>query len=127
MSPFQARMKLPKRRRRVVAVEAPRRIRRGPGSIGGANGGGSGSAGHGGSQHGGQSGLQRRMNAIKGSHQNHVGGGGSGGGGAGSVHGGHGLKSMMAQHRNGRIIINIVVEFMCTTIATHWHPTRQAS
>ena len=86
-------MKLPKRRRRVVAVEAPRRIRRGPGSIGGANGG-SGSGGHGGSQHGGQSGIQRRMNAIKGSHHNHVGGG--------SVHGGHGLKSMMAQHRNGK-------------------------
>lgn len=62
----QARMKLPKRRRRVVAVEAPRRIRRGGtqhGSIGGGNGSGSGN-GHG---------LHRRMNAFKAGHHNHVG------------------------------------------------------
>jgi hypothetical protein len=71
---LQARMKLPKKRRRVVAVEAPRRIRRtttqgghghaGHGGSIGPNGGG-GAAGPGGS------GLHRRMNAIKAGHQNH--------------------------------------------------------
>lgn len=63
-------MKLPKKRRRVVAVEQPRRVRRmGQGSIGG----------HGGNGNDG-SGLHRRMNAIKGggSHNqtNHSGHGG---------------------------------------------------
>ena len=62
---FQARMKLPKKRRRVVAVEQPRRIRRGA----------AGSVGHGGSGNGGGGGIHRRMNAIKGSHNqtNHTG------------------------------------------------------
>ncbi|TRY71680.1 hypothetical protein TCAL_16149, partial [Tigriopus californicus] len=81
-------MKLPKRRRRVVAVEAPRRIRRGGtqhGSIGGGNGNGSGN-GHG---------IHRRMNAFKAGHHNHVGsmhdsirnsGSGGGGGGAAGHH-----------------------------------------
>jgi hypothetical protein len=57
---LQARMKLPKRRRRVVAVEQPRRQQRrmGQGSIGTDAGGNNGS------------GLQRRMNAIKGSGHN---------------------------------------------------------
>ena len=58
----------------MVAVEAPRRTRR-PGQ-----GGGQGSIGHGsggGSRHhgSGETGLHRRMNAIKGGHHNHVGGG----------------------------------------------------
>ena len=57
-------MKLPKKRRRVVAVEQPRRGRRmGQGSVGGQRGSG-----------GDGSGLHRRMNAIKGN------GGGGGGG-----------------------------------------------
>ena len=59
-------MKLPKKRRRVVAVEQPRRIRRGA----------AGSVGHSGSGNGGGGGgIHRRMNAIKGSHNqtNHTG------------------------------------------------------
>ena len=66
---FQARMKLPKRRRRVVAVEAPRRTRRGgTGSIGGNGGSGSGSGA-------GPGGMHRRNNAFKASHHhNHVSG-----------------------------------------------------
>ena len=94
----QARMKLPKKRRRVVAVEAPRRVRR-PGQPGGGGGGGGpggGSiGGNGGSGNG--PGLHRRVNAIKGGHHhhNHIGSvhsagsgsitsaGGGGGGGPG--------------------------------------------
>eukprot|EP00095_Tigriopus_kingsejongensis_P005641 maker-scaffold420_size176246-snap-gene-0.27 protein:Tk05641 transcript:maker-scaffold420_size176246-snap-gene-0.27-mRNA-1 annotation:"hypothetical protein " len=59
-------MKLPKRRRRVVAVEAPRRIRRGGTQHGSIGGHGSGSGN-------GPGGIHRRMNAFKGGHQNHVG------------------------------------------------------
>ena len=63
-------MKLPKKRRRVVAVEQPRRVRRmGQGSIGGHGDNGSG--------------LHRRVNAIKG-------GGGGGGSHNQTNHSGHG-------------------------------------
>ena len=71
---FQARMKLPKKRRRVVAVEQPRRARRmGQGSVA------SGQQNRGGSGGGDGGGLHRRMNAIKSgggqlqhSHTNHT-------------------------------------------------------
>ena len=61
-------MKLPKKRRRVVAVEQPRRMRRGHQASVGAGG-------HGGSSNSGGGGIHRRMNAIKGGHNqtNHSG------------------------------------------------------
>ena len=61
-------MKLPKKRRRVVAVEQPRRMRRGHQASVGAGG-------HGGSSNSGGGGMHRRMNAIKGGHNqtNHSG------------------------------------------------------
>ena len=58
---LQARMKLPKKRRRVVAVEQPRRNARRMGQSGSTAGGnqrGNGGGGDG-------AGLHRRMNAIK--------------------------------------------------------------
>lgn len=61
-------MKLPKKRRRVVAVEAPRMRARRMGTQGSMSSGphnGSRDAGHGGG------GLQRRMNAIKHNHHAH--------------------------------------------------------
>ena len=82
---LQARMKLPKKRRRVVAVEQPRRnVRRmGQGSIGGTTG-------HHGSSGNNGSGFHRRMNAIKGGHNtaNHTPSGGSGPPGSGPGGGG---------------------------------------